>query len=190
MNAYDSWTFEHNGRAYRAELHHDSDHGAPWDESDGHGPVTDWVRRDKLPGEMVLAQDGGSRRYYDFAEASRMAKRDGWGLSPDAVAKLALALGRAPAPGDIRRAAVMADYDHLRRWCDGDWHWCGVVVVGAETGEDRSVWGIESDAGDYLKETARALAEDLASEEAASDAAFNRALLAIAETAAGIRPPA
>ena len=35
-------------------------------------------------------------------------------------------------------------------------------VEGEETGEEESVWGIESDAKDYLEETARELAEGLA----------------------------
>ena len=30
---------------------YDAHHGAPWDEECGHGPVTDWVRREKRAGE-------------------------------------------------------------------------------------------------------------------------------------------
>jgi hypothetical protein len=60
----------------------DSDHGAPWEEECGHGTVSDWTRRAKAPGEIVLYQDRDSKRFYDFAEAVRTAKRDGWGFMP------------------------------------------------------------------------------------------------------------
>lgn len=57
----------------------DDDHGAPWDECDGHGPVSDWTSRDKLPGEIVLNDDRASKRFYDMQEACRIARRDQWG---------------------------------------------------------------------------------------------------------------
>lgn len=61
----------------------DQAHGAPWDEEDGHGPVSDWARRAKAPGEIELHSDRhGWRRYYDFAEACRIARKDGWGYLP------------------------------------------------------------------------------------------------------------
>ena len=68
-----------------ATIKHDSDTGAPWSEHDGHGPVSDWTTRDKRPGELVLCSDRNSRRYYDFAEACRIARRDGWGWMPGKV---------------------------------------------------------------------------------------------------------
>ncbi|AOZ05924.1 TPA: hypothetical protein QDB15_000005 [Burkholderia vietnamiensis] len=72
-----------DGTTYRFRLNveTDDDKGAPWDEEDGHGPVSDWTTRDKRPGEWVLSSDHGSKRFYDVAEANRIAKRDGWGLS-------------------------------------------------------------------------------------------------------------
>ena len=72
-----------DGNRYRVTIEADRDHGAPWDEEDGHGPVSDWTRRDKRPGELTLDSDGhGSRHLYDFAEACRIARRDGWGFLP------------------------------------------------------------------------------------------------------------
>lgn len=68
-----------------ATIEHDSDHDAPWQENDGHGPVSDWTTRDKQPGELILNRDRQSRRYYDFAAACKMARRDSWGVSPYSV---------------------------------------------------------------------------------------------------------
>src|SRR5690606_5719725 len=67
-----------NGLTFSVSLEYDYVHRAPWEECDGHGPVSDWTSRDKLPGERVLRHDRGSYRYYDVAEATRIAKRDGW----------------------------------------------------------------------------------------------------------------
>lgn len=78
-------TVDHDGFTFTLSLEHDSDHGAPWDEECGHGPVSDWTTRDKLPGELVLNDDGRSKRYYDFAEACRIARRDGWGYMPHRI---------------------------------------------------------------------------------------------------------
>ena len=75
-------TIEHNGRTYRVEIEPDYDHGAPWEEEDGHGPVSEWTSRAKLPGEVIIAKDRGSYRYYDFAGACRIARRDGWDAKP------------------------------------------------------------------------------------------------------------
>lgn len=73
------------GLRFVATIHHDSYHGAPWDNEDGHGPVTDWETRDKAPGELILNEDGNSKRFYDFQEACRIALRDGWGFLPGEV---------------------------------------------------------------------------------------------------------
>jgi len=190
----------------RATIEHDDSHGAPWIEDDGHGPVSDWTMRVKLPGELVLSGDGRascgtdhSKRYYDFAEACRIARRDGWGPSPysDAVerganglhkrhmqffdgrtllcadsdwhdcpnASYAQCYERLRAMTSPRQYAAMAardDYERLRAWCNDEWSYVGVIVTvshavtGIELGS-ASLWGIESDAGDYLEEIVRDL---------------------------------
>ena len=76
---------QHGALTIRATIEHDSGHGAPWEECDGHGPVSDWTTRAKRPGELVLCSDGSHKRYYDFAEACRIARRDGWGYMPGKV---------------------------------------------------------------------------------------------------------
>jgi hypothetical protein len=155
----DSFTFTLKGVDYVAEVHHDSDMGAPWEEHDGHGPVSDWTTRAKRPGEIVISEDsrGRSRRYYDFAAAVRIAKADGWNAPPYDV------------PGETkgRRAvkAVMADYARLRAWCDDEWYWVGVVVRRADScsccGASESCWGIESDSPEWIREVAEEMAEQL-----------------------------
>lgn len=76
----ESMTYKHN--EFTITLEHDDSHGAPWDEEDGHGDVSDWTSRDKLPGELVLSTDRRSKRFYDFAGACKLAIKDGWGFLP------------------------------------------------------------------------------------------------------------
>lgn len=131
----------------------DQDAGMPWEREDGHGPVSDWTTRDKRPGEMVLNSDGRSKRYYDFAEAVRIARRDGWDAPPY----------KTGTKGDQAHRAAMRDFEYLRQWCANDWYYVGVIVKlsrnGAQVGDD-SLWGIES-FGDYWKEVAREMIEEL-----------------------------
>lgn len=130
---------EHEGFTIRATVHHDSDTGAPWKEHDGHGDVSEWTTRDKLPGERILATSRSSYRYYDFAGAMQKAKDEGWGqLIPYRT------------PGIARLAAVEQDFRALKAWCDDEWFWCGVAVTVTKagvalTGEyDHACWGIEA----------------------------------------------
>lgn len=156
-------TIEHNGRTYRVEIEPDYDHGAPWEEEDGHGPVSEWTARAKLPGEVIIAQDRGSYRYYDFAEACRIARRDGWDAKPYNT-------GQETKRQQAAKAA-RSDMDRMRQWCNDYWSYVGVVVTAQcpccedFTGESASLWGIESDCADYLDEVARELAEQLAPEQ-------------------------
>jgi hypothetical protein len=141
-----------------ATIHHDDHMGAPWEEHDGHGTVSDWTTRAKRPGELVAAEDRGSFRYYDFAEACRIALRDGWNAAPYVI------------DGETRRQqaarAARHDYAVMRAWCDDEWTWCGIVVTAyADDIElaSESLWGIELNypGGDniYLREVASELAE-------------------------------
>jgi hypothetical protein len=157
----------HNGFRFVATVHRDSDMGAPWDEHDGYGPISDWTRRDKLPGELILGADGALHRFYDFAEACRIALKDGWSSKPYDIS------------GETKRQkaarAARHDFDMLRAWCNDDWAYCGIAVqvFGPDdeelTGEyDFALWGVEmnypgSD-NSYLME----VVNDLASEAIAS----------------------
>lgn len=199
----DGDTFEAEGRTFLVRVHRDDDMGPPWEEHDGHGPVTGWERRkDKLPGELVLCEDRGSRRFYDFQEACRIARRDGWGWLPGDLEtfrdeagmwharvkaqRLQPALFESVA-ADINEAiratyaahratmtarayaagAARQNFERLRKWCADQWFWVGVEIElldrdGDGTGEKAALWGIESDAGDYLDEVARELVAEIA----------------------------
>lgn len=196
----ETFEFEHGGVAYVATIESDDTHGAPWDEECGHGDVSEWTTRDKLPGELVLGEDGRSKRFYDFAGACKIARRDGWGFLPEPVRVERRAGGgftgaalptyrsgefsivsdcpnlayselyrmhrETMTPRAYAAGAAMADYDRLRRWCADEWCYIGVVVRRAGDceccGETESLWGIESDAGEYVREVATELAEQLA----------------------------
>ena len=59
--------------------------------------------------------------------------------------------------------AALADYERLRRYCDGHWSYVGVIVTASRDGIElghASLWGLESDAGDYLTDTANELADE------------------------------
>lgn len=148
-------TIKHDGFTITARIEQDDDSTPPWDREDGHGEVFEWTNRDKKAGELVLNSDRGSRRYYDYAGAVKIALRDGWGIAN-------------PPEGATRRqiAALAAreDFERLRRWCNDDWSYVGVVVTVSARGVDlgtASFWGIESDAGDYLLEVANELLSDV-----------------------------
>lgn len=157
--AFDWTEFEHAGLRFRARLEPDHTGQTPW-EDDGHGPVSDWTTRDKRPGEMVLNREGRCARYYDFAAAVAIAKRDGWNAEP---------YWRIETRGQRAAKAALADFKRIRDWCNDKWQYVGVVVerIGGAFGDycgpdDGSLWGIESDSGDYMTEVALDLADEIA----------------------------
>lgn len=165
-------TIEHGGFVFGVELLPDDYMRGPWEEHDGHGPVSGWRpanyagRIPTAPGERVLHRDGRSGLVYDVKGAMEIALRDGWGIDPATQAHRVRQLGRPMTRREIAAAAVDADYWRLRRWCEGEWHWVTLRVVlldsdGAETTRDAFLGGIESDAGDYFDECARELADEI-----------------------------
>lgn len=156
---YDSDKFERGGRTFRVNMPHDDFDRCPWGDDDGAGIVTDWTSRDKAPGERLLCSDRSSSRFYDWAETMKKAKRDGWGLCDADKAALAEKLGRSPSASQIISEAVERDFDRMRRWCDGQWCYVGVIVTELESGESDSLWGIESDCADYIAELAHEMAD-------------------------------
>lgn len=145
--------FELNGVQFAAVIERDDTSGAPWNECDGHGIVSDWTTRDKKAGELILASNGRLRRFYDFAESVKIAKRDGWNAPPYDQGTRAERATRA----------VWADFKRLRAWCGGDWQYVGVIVRRDDSceccGKSASLWGIESDSD--LESVARELAGEL-----------------------------
>lgn len=103
---------------------------------------------------MVLCEDRGMKRYYDFQEAVKIARLEGWDTAP---------YGQG-TKGERAARAAMADYARLRRWCDDEWRYVGVGVIDitddAETDYSHSLWGVESDDEEFIAEVARELAKD------------------------------
>ena len=155
LHPIDRFTFTHNGRSFTAELHYDSDRGAPWEEEDNHGPVSDWELRNKRPGEVIIAESGSFKRFYDFAEACRIARKDGWDVQPY----------RTGTARQIAARAALADMERMKAWCNNEWYYMGVIVreKGACRccGESESLWGLESDCGNYIKQVVQEMAEEL-----------------------------
>lgn len=153
--------FEHLG--YKVEIHVEQDtyHGPPWKENDGHGPVSEWRRKEsKTLGERVLCQDRGSCRFYDWQEAMKIARKDGWGLGDERKAALTKKLGRPPTHGEVLEAAVQFDFDYLHGWCNDEWHWVGYTTRikapdGTRTDGD-SCWGFDDE--DYMLKEAESQA--------------------------------
>lgn len=177
-NAIDTITQEINGYTVRIETFYDEGMGPPWKEHDGHGPVSDWTTRDKRPGEVELSSDRSSRRFYDWQEATRIAKRDGWGIDDEAKMDLAKKFGRNPTRGEITAEAVRRDFERLRAWCNNEWHWQGyTTTITAPDGTEHdgdSCWGFDDE--DYMKSEAEGNAEafvaDLIETAKATEEAF------------------
>lgn len=175
---------EKNGLRFRVHIEDDSDHGAPWTENDGHGVVSDWVTRDKKPGERVLNTDGRSKRFYDVQASMVIAKRDGWGAPRDMVAWLqrnkahtVSAIVRTTA-GQRAAAAVDADFEYLRRWCADQWRYVGVCVEQIDEDDQpltdkylHACWGMESDDDEGLKQAANDYIDEIIGEHVRAEAA-------------------
>lgn len=205
-------TIQIDGFTLTATTSHDSHTGAPWDEEEGHGAVSDWTHRDKAPGELILSNDGSSKRYYDFAAACRTARADGWGPHPHrmdieiganglfrasahwfkgrelialksdwrdeqsaATSEVYEVLRETVGKGEYAAMAARSDFERLQGWCDDQWNWCGVVVTVEREGVElasASLWGIESDAGDYLVTVANEILDEALGEARAKIAAL------------------
>jgi hypothetical protein len=67
--------------------------------------------------------------------------------------------------GQYAEAAVQRDFDNLRGWCMDEWCWVGVVLSVSKAGVvlndyAASLWGIESEAGDYFNDVANELLDE------------------------------
>lgn len=149
--------FEYDGEQFTVTYYYDPDAGAPWDNSDGHGPVRCALKEEKRAGEWVMGPTGSRDIWYlyDSTVAQAIALRDGWGHGDDVP-------GESPRQKAAR--AVRADFEYLRGWCTDEWHYIGIEVRHTATGETSALWCIDgsgSYAGadayhiDVLKELAR-----------------------------------
>jgi hypothetical protein len=166
----DYQTMTRHGIEFAVKTERDDNDDAPWDREDGHGPVRHDVSRggpQPERGEVVLHSDRWHHWYYNFGASLLQAAREGWGLSDSDKANLERRLGRKPTRSQIRAEAVRQDESHLRRWLRSDWCYVGVTVApmvdgSPDWGDGESLWGIESDCEDDIKEVANDLAGEIA----------------------------
>ena len=158
-------TIESHGITVRIEYFYDYDTGAPWIENDGHGVIrsvrsNDYLRyaTSKKPGEVLFhAGRGRDTWIYDIQETTKIAKRDGWGVSnaPEGL-----------TPKQITALAVHRDFEYCKGWINDDWHYAGIVCTvldseGEETDIVDSCWGFET-LNDYHEAAAHDMAQNLA----------------------------
>lgn len=157
---FHSETVEVSGIECLLEYFHDEDSDAPWENDEGCGTVRKahdaHAERcsDKKPGERPLNQAGRNEYqfYYDWQEAMKIAKRDGWNAKP------------LDAPNRALRA-VQSDFDYLQGYVNNDWHYAGVVCTvldadGEKTDVSDSCWGFET-LNDYHETEGKAMAQSL-----------------------------
>ncbi len=150
-----------SGQAFRVTFERDDCMAEPWREHDGHGVVSGWTRDDKHPYEMLLSEDHGMKRYYNFKASVARARNDGWNTEPY-IFKTA---------GEQAHHAAMADFKHLKAWCDDDWWWsCLKVVLLDIDGEEMEEYtdylggvedGYSTKQHNYATDCAQEMAEEL-----------------------------
>lgn len=159
--AFNTETIEHRGITVQIEYFYDQDAGKPWENCEGHGVMREaysyYDKPEKKPGEVLIQGERGNYWVYDIQETTKLAKRDGWGVS-DAPAGL--------TKNQITALAVQKDLDFLRGWINDDWHYAGVVCTvldseGEETEDTESCWGFET-FNDYHETAGKEMAEALA----------------------------
>lgn len=158
-------TFEIEG--FTANVYADDSHGNPWEEEDGHIDPEYFHREADVPrGYTIMSTHGRGCWAYDTRAAILKASRERWGLSPSSREYQAIRVKPGhtkPTRSQVRMAAIRADAWRMAQYINGDWCYVGVSVV--RTGETDSyahaVWGIESDAGEYLHEVAIEIAGEI-----------------------------
>lgn len=145
MSAFKTEEVEKDGHLYAVEWFYDQTAEAPWKFSDCHGVVIE-TRRKKHPHELKLSDN----HLYDLRATLEIAKRDGWGCEEQGLTKAQAA-----------ELAVRKDFEYLKGWCDGSWHYIGITVARWDAVSTDQIqqqknraelWGIESDSEDYHKQ--------------------------------------
>lgn len=161
-------TFVIDGVVFRWAYEQDGGMRYPWVEHDGHGVIRTSSARhsqdaEKKPSEKIIFSGYGVHYLYDIAATTSLAKKDGWGLALEEIAKLGQRLGKAPTPKQITAAAVQSDIDFCTKYLNGDVQWFDVSCwVDGEKDDKEYLGGILCEAGDdYLEEAARDLAGEL-----------------------------
>lgn len=180
----------HPGWTLSVAHHSDADAGPPWENMDTLGAVRSnrighWHSHrhgtGKAPGERALDCTDGTVLLYDWAGAVAKGRREGL-TGPRAV------------------ECATAEFECLRRWCCGSWHYLGLVVsiesapegVAFDDSDSDSLWGIESDSESYVCETAQDMGDALIRAQmecnAEAEVAEAERQAVVARTKASIKP--
>lgn len=144
-----------NGWKIKVAFQYDQDSGPPWKDCDGMGVIEECCYRPGEYGEYddwILNSDRGWYRYYDWKATLPEAMRDGWNTKPY----------NFHSTHEQAMAAMRSTYEFLRRWCNDDWWYVGMIVTLLDENDDEldeeSCWGYESESIDYLCSEARSWA--------------------------------
>ena len=132
-------SFEHSNCTIQVHWSDDTDMGPPWKEHDGHGVVevvhqrdSDYTPESEQNSPFQRLSPWGFNAndwYYNFPASLDLARKEYWGLAPDALDKLQFERGRSLTDDEITEAAVQADFEHLRAWCHDEWRWMVADVI-------------------------------------------------------------
>ena len=144
-----------NGWTLTVETQYDDDHGPPWEDCDWHGVVTGWTSRMDHMEDWELSYSQHRYQYYDYKGTLPRAIKEQWDAPPY----------RTGTKLEQAMRAMRADYEYLRKWCNDEWWYVGVIVTlldenGEELAED-SCWGYESMCVDYIASAARSWAASM-----------------------------
>lgn len=147
-DVFNSYTIAENEREYLIEFGYDSAHGAPQDESDGHGIIltlgfnpddddevtyylgdedtTDWPEKDILEVQEKRIRFSLMRELGNYSQHSRdKLYYDVW-----ETMKIAARDGWYGATTqDAITAAVDSDFEYIDGWYSNDWHWAFISVT-------------------------------------------------------------
>lgn len=170
--AFEEETIERDGFTVTARVEHDEHDGMRLGDDEALGEFTDYPEPDK-PGEYIKLDPTGHERFildragitnaYGYSEFTYYWSNSSTGTVAETrehYCKLGASRGVAE---ELARARQRMLFERALKVLDGDVFGCGVVVKVSRAGAtlaESSVWGIESDSGEYFAETA----EDLASE--------------------------
>ena len=160
--------FTHRGVRFRLLLNDDDIGRKPWDD-DEHALVSLRFKRDKRPYEIVLSTGRDHNLFFNMRRATIVAFVELWGLSQSDRLKAAAWFRTKPdrlTRRQVAAYAAQAYFEFLRRWCRDEWRYIALVIErlddeGEAVATSSGLWGIESDAIDYIREVAREQADEL-----------------------------
>lgn len=128
------------------------------------------------PAPIKVVQNSGGKWHAWFGDGHATGCNvGGFDSASDATAALYASYRATMTPRQYAALAARADFDRLKAWCDDEWCWIGVEVVAEKAGVrlgGASLWGIESDAGDYLVEVTNELISEALDDARAKVAAL------------------